>query len=479
MNHYLCRSLLLAGITLLISSCESLAPHAKKPVIDMPSRWHSRDKHAAAQPVQINALAWWKKFHDPQLNQLMTEALLNNNDLGVATGNIFAAQAALRKVQYSWLPSIGLGGAGFAGQFPDRKFVGPQLPIPQLPFNHSPRVNGYFAGFVPEYSLNILKNIKQGNVARLNLAMQSAEQNATRLGVISQVAGSYLSLLGLKKQLALQDQMIHDATALRDLTTVQYQQGSVSTTNVIAVDQLIASLRKKRPIIQHDITKVENALNVLTNKNPGAIITKNHFDRIHTQGVIPINLPSETLKARPDVAIAEYQLEISHAMVGVAASELFPSFSLTGLGGASTIDLTSILSWGSGLGAGVAVAKMPLISMEVFAGIAQAKGKKYAAYHNYIKTVRNAFAEVDNALSQHASIDQSYDQQYIAAQKAKEQYHVAKNQYQQGAISYADTLAAKLNFDYMQANLNQAKMQQMRSIVNLYQVFAGGCSSHA
>lgn len=474
MNTYICRALLLASIAIAISSCESLSSHTKKPVIDMPARWHSRDKHTIVQPVQVNALAWWTKFHDPQLNQLMTEALSNNNDLSIATGNIFAAQASLRKVQYSWLPSIGLGGTGFAGQFPNRKFVGPQLPLPQLPFNHSPRVNGYFAGFVPEYSLNILRNIKQGNAAHLNLAMQTAEQNATRLGVISQVAGSYFSLLGLKKQLALQEQMIHDATALRDLTTLQYQQGAVSTTNVTAIEQLIATLRKKKPIIQHDITKVENALNVLTNKNPGAIITRNHFDRIRTQGVIPIHLPSETLKVRPDVAIAGYQLEISHAMVGVAASELFPSFSLTGLGGASSLDLTSILSWGTGLGAGIAVAEMPLISMEAFANIARAKGKKYAAYYNYIKTVRNAFAEVDNALSQHASIDQSYDQQYIAVQKAKEQYHIAKNQYQQGAISYSDTLAAKLNLDYMQASLNQAKMQQMRSIVNLYQVFGGG-----
>jgi len=325
----------------------------------------------------------------------------------------------------------------------------------------------------------VLKNIKQSNVAHLNLAMQTAEQNAVRLGVISQLSGSYFSLLGLKKQLALQKQMIHDATALRNLTRLQYQQGSVSTINVAAIEQLIATLRKKKPIIQHDITKVENAINALTNKNPGAIITRNHFDRIRTQGVIPINLPSETLKARPDVAIAEYQLEISHAMIGVATSELFPSFSLTGLGGASSLDLRSVLNWGTGLGAGLVVAEMPLISMGIFANIAQAKGKKYTAYYHYIKTVRNAFAEVDNALSQHATIDQSYDQQDIAVQKAKEQYHIAEKQYQQGAISYSDTLSAKLNLDYMQAGLNQAKMQQMRSIVNLYQVFGGGSFEHS
>jgi len=59
-------------------------------VIDVPSRWHSRDKHTTVQPVQVNALAWWKKFHDPQLNQLMTEALSNNNDLSMASGNILA-----------------------------------------------------------------------------------------------------------------------------------------------------------------------------------------------------------------------------------------------------------------------------------------------------------------------------------------------------------------------------------------------------
>lgn len=437
----------------------------------MPDRWHSHDKKTMVRPVQINTLAWWTKFHDPQLNQLITEALANNNDLGIATGNVLAAQAALKKVQFSWLPTLGLAGTGFGGRFSNTEVT---QPLPILPFNHPPRFNGYFAGFVPEYTLNAITSIKQGDVARFNLALQTAETNAVRLGVISQMAGSYFSLLGLKKQLALQEQMIRDATSLRKLTAIQCQQGAVSTINVAALDQSIATLRKKTPKLHHDITKIENAINVLTNRNPDSIITKNNFDHLSTQDIIPINLPSETLKTRPDIAIAEYQLQISHAMVGVAASQLFPSISLTGLGGASSLDLTSLLNFGSGLGAGLAIAKMPLISMEIYAEIARAKGKKYAAYYNYLKTVRNAFAEVDNALSQHATVDQTYEQQYIAVKKAQEQYTIAENQYKQGAISYSKTLLTKLNLDYMKAGLNQAKMHQMRSIVNLYQVFGGG-----
>lgn len=457
-----------------LSGCALLSPHPKKPIINAPQQWRSQDNKTTIRPVSINTLAWWKKFHDPQLNQLMKEALTRNNDLGIATGNLLAAQAALQKVNFSWLPTLGGVGTGLSGRFSSRNIDAPTLPDPISSVLNRSHFDGYFAGFVPDYTLNIITNIKEGQAARFNLAMQTAEKNAVRLGIISQVAGSYFSLLGLKKQLILQEKMIHDATALKNFTTIQYQQGSVSKIRVASIEQFIATLRKKTPKIRHDITKVENALNVLTNKNPGNIITRNNFDNFSTQGIIPINLPSETLKARPDVAIAEYQLEISHAMVGVAVSELFPSISLTGLFGAASLQLTSLINAGQNFGAGLLFSKMPLVDMKVYSDIARAKGKKYAAYFNYIKTVRSAFAEVDNALSQHATVNQSYEQQRIAVEKAQEQYQIANNRYQQGAISYSSTLLVKLNLDYMKAALNQAKMQQMKSIVNLYQVLGGG-----
>ena len=66
------RASLLISIMMLLSSCSLLSSNTKKPIINMPDRWHSHDTKTTLRPVQINTLAWWTKFHDPQLNQLIT-----------------------------------------------------------------------------------------------------------------------------------------------------------------------------------------------------------------------------------------------------------------------------------------------------------------------------------------------------------------------------------------------------------------------
>ena len=470
-TYYVC---LLLSVLFLLPSCADLSTKHEKPAIKMPATWSSRDNKTKITSIKMNQVAWWKTFHDPQLNQLISDALVHNNDLSMAAGNIMQARASIQKIQAGWLPVLGLGGTAFKGEISDFSFQAPGVPFPIRNQDHSVHFDGYTAGFVPAYTLNIMQQLKLGKVAQYNLAMQEASINAVRLGVISQVAGSYFSLLGLQKQLSLQEQWVNDAKALRKYTQIQFQSGAVSQENLAVVDQLIASLQKKIPTLHYNITQVQNALNVLIDKNPGPLLTHNHFASIQTKGIIPINLPSETLKSRPDVAIAECQLQLKHAMIGVAASQLFPSINLTGLFGAASVDLGTLLRFGNGLGVGQLVGGIPLVNMEAFADIKKTKGERYTAYYNYVKTVRNAFAEVDNALSEHSTINESYEQQAVALKSARDQYLIAKKQYRQGVISYAATIMYKMNVDYMAAMLNESKMQHMASIVNLYQVLGGG-----
>ena len=120
------------------------------------------------------------------------------------------------------------------------------------------------------------------------------------------------------------------------------------------------------------------------------------------------------------------------------------------------------------------IAGMPILNLGVYADIAKAKGEQYTVYYNYLKTVRTAFADVENALSRHSTINQSAAQQALALQQAKVQYTIVKQQYQQGMISFAQTIMYKMNIDYMEMMQNEIKMQQMASIVNLYQALGGG-----
>jgi NodT family efflux transporter outer membrane factor (OMF) lipoprotein len=462
--------------TLLLSGCSFFNPSTNKPDIDSPEKWQHLTSTTEVKNSNLPDLAWWEKFNDPQLNTLMKDALENNNNIQTAIGNIIQAEASVDKANYSWLPTAGIGGSVFGGQIFGTSFenkTGNPLLDSYKP-ESSQNFSGYSAGFAPSYTLNILRQIKMGNIADLNLALQIQAKNAVRLAIISQVAGNYFNFLGLKKQLQIQNQMLNDAKALRKYTIIQYEHGQSSEMNVKGLDQFISMLDSQIPSIQNDLVMTQNALRILTNKNPGKIITKNNFDNINTKGIIPVNLPSEVLKSRPDIAIADYQLQMTNEQIAANAAKFFPSISLTGMVGDVSMQLTNLFSFGAGFWSAALGAAMPVLDMGIFADIDKSKGEYYSAYYNYIEKVRTAFMEVDNGLSKNKTVRQEYQQQETGLMTAEEQYQLARIMYEQGAISYSDTLAAKLNTDYMLSNVNKSKIKQMNSIVNLYDVLGGG-----
>lgn len=470
------KQMVLVTSSVILSSCALLGPDYHEPQLNAPQAWSSKDGNATNSSESMPDMAWWHKFNDPQLNALVESALVNNNNLQVAMGNMLQAQASLKKVQMSWVPTVSIGGAGFAGQYFNPGFQnnsGYPL-LNSLNQNNPQNFDGYAFGAMPSYTVNVFSLIKQGEIAKLNVAIQQQSVNAMRLGVISQVANSYFTLLGLHKQLELQQQMLTDAKDLRKYNQIQYNKGSIGQLNLDGLDQFIASLETKIPEIEDNITQTENALQVLTNNNPGKIKMGNTFDNIGTEGVIPVNLPSQVLKSRPDVAIAEYQLQVNNANIGAVTSQFFPTISLTGNVGQMTMQLSNLFNAGGDFWTGTLGAAMPVFNLGLYADVDKAKGGYYAAYYNYIQTVRNAFAQVDDGLSKHDSLNKQYKIQEAGYQKAQDMYTIGQKQYKQGAISLANTVGFKLNIDYTKAGLNQLKIQQLNSIVNMYQVLGGG-----
>jgi outer membrane protein TolC len=139
-----------------------------------------------------------------------------------------------------------------------------------------------------------------------------------------------------------------------------------------------------------------------------------------------------------------------------------------------TMQLSNLFNAGGDFWFGALGAAMPVFNLGLYADVDKAKGGYYAAYYNYIQTVRNAFSQVDNGLSKHDSLTKQYKIQEIGYQKAQNMYAIGQKQYKVGAISLANTVGFKLNIDYTKAGLNQLKIQQLNSIVNLYQVLGGG-----
>jgi outer membrane protein TolC len=339
--------------------------------------------------------------------------------------------------------------------------------------------NGAFAGFVPSYSFNVFANISQTKLAQATLELQKAAYNSTRLTVIGQVSGGYFNLLAQKRQLIIQQQLIDDVKELSRLEMIQVKNGAADMTAIAQYDQQIASYQAQIPAILNAIAQTENAIQVLINQNPGPIVTNGSIDKLNIESIIPSYLSSSVLRNRPDIIQAEGNLRIANANVAVANSMFFPSINITGFGGGMTSAFAQLLNLSTGFWTVAALASMPIIDASSYEQVKAQKGSYYAAYYSYINTVKSAFQNVDNNLTNKQNMDKVYAETYKSYLAADEYYRLTQIQYNYGTSSMTNVVQAQQTLDNVKLYLLQAKAKQLDAIVQVYQALAGGYAAES
>ncbi len=450
----------------ILNACALYGPDYKKPVIES-GVWYSQDTHNTIESnIYLPNIAWWQNFHDPILNQLMLETINNNNNIQIALGNVEQAKSLLQQVNMNWIPNISAN-AGYS----NLQSVGSANNAPLSIFNTQ---NGYGAGFVPNYSLNILQQLRTQDVYKANLEASIYSKNAIRLTVIGQLVASYFTLLANDEQLKLQTTLTNDTHQQLIIAKAQYQEGYISLLTLQQYEIDYYNAKAQIPIIQNNIIQTQNTIRVLINKNPGYIKRAPSFNNIKFTGLIPINLPSEVLKNRPDILMAEAQLRAANASIGVATTNFFPNITLTGMLGSASNSLNNLFNSSNSFWQEQATINMPLLNLNYWEQIWINKDIYYSTYYNYMQVVRSAFLEVDNNLSNHDKITQSYDMQSIRGISSKAAYDISVSRLHEGLDSNITMLNYKIKYDNIMLSLLAIKLLQMQSIVSLYQALAGG-----
>ncbi len=457
---------------LLGGCCKNCIIHEK---VNYPKSTRSGVKYVN-KTIDFSHVAWWKKLHDPELNQLMSQALACNDTIRGSYATIEQAQAQLKAAQYAWIPTLDASANGFAGRTWNTHIT----PRGQLANNSffanrsNLKFRGYDAGFVPGYTLNILSNISNIKAAKASLAMEQSQTQSIKLGIISQMSGTYFMLLSQREQLAVEKALSSDLRKLRQLEHVRFQKGASNIETIINVDQQIAQEEANIPLIENVVAQSENTIHLLLNQNPGPITTHRTLLSLNLNHLTPKSLPSSVLKNRPDIMIALNNLKMAHAQIGVAYSAFFPTISLTGLIGGASVDLTNLLKLSTNIWIAQAAASTKIFNASSYQNIKSAQAGFKAIYYDYLGTLHSAFADVDDALTNEQKNKLSYLQTqkgYLAAQKA---YAIALVQYKAGARDYRNVINAKINLDRSKLSLIQEKAQLLDSMVQVYNAVAGG-----
>lgn len=460
----------LALAAVLVTGC-NVGPKYTRPQAPAPPAFRGPDNTDVSSDAK-NSLGdqqWSTVFREPELQQLIGDALNNNYDVRIAAQRVLEAEAQVRITRAQGLPTLSAGGTGLGAYLPDSL---------SNVLGTNPLVAGSFslsASWTPDF-WGLYR--KQTEAARDQMLAQEWAQRAVRMTLVSQVATTYFTLRALDEQLAIAKSTVDARKNSVDLTQKLSDAGSVPISDLRQAEQLLYTAQAQVPTLEQQIQQQENAMRVLLGQTPGPVA---HTDTTALAPVpqdLPVGLPSQLLERRPDIQQAEAQLMAANAQVGAARAAFFPQLSISASAGLGGNDWSNLFDPSGHTIYGLGSLAQPLFEGGKLKGQYDlTQRQKEELVLNYQKTILGAFRDVSNALIAVNKQRATREQQQHLVEAAQDATRLARIRYQAGAASYLEVLTNDTNLFNAQLQLINAQQSEALTLVQLYQALGGGWQS--
>jgi len=457
--------LIAAMVALVLSAC-TLGPDYRKPDVDMPGSWRFGEEGKEAR-ASVDT-RWWKQFGDPVLEEMIETAVKDNKDVLIAAARIEEYMGRYVAVRGEMFPQASAGGAAARQRATQENITGWQKGL-------SPEYSTYQVTLNAGWEIDLWGKLRRATeAARADLLSKEESRRAVLLTLAATVAGSYIDLRNLDRQLEIARQTLETRRASLDLFNLRFSGGVVSELELSQVKSEYESARAAIPQIEKSIFQGENALNVLLGRNPGPVNRGKSIDEF-SMPEIPAGLPSDILERRPDIRQAEQDLIGANARIGVARAAYFPSISLTGLFGSLSVELDNLFTgpaqtWNFG---GSVV--LPVFMAGRLYGQEKAtEAQQKQALIRYRQTVQGAFREIEDNLVDRSKTMEKMEAQAAQVDSLRTYRDLALLRYENGYSSYLEVLDAERNLFNMELTYIQTKGAVFRAMVNLYKSMGGG-----
>ena len=310
----------------MLAGCAAVGPDYVAPETDVPDGWsQGMDEGLSTAPVE--RVEWWRLLDDAVLNELVETARRNNNTLEIAGLRVLEARAQLGIAQGLQFPQS-QAASGEATYLSPPENTGIDNRYWQL---------GIGAGI--SWEIDFWGRFKRGIEAADAAYLASiAGFDQAQVLLAAAVVGTYTTIRSLEEQLAIAHQNVAIQQRSYDITEVLYRNGSDSELDMQQALTLLLSTEATIPALETALVRARNALSVLLGEPPGRLIAQLEQGQglPRVPDAIAIGVPADLLRQRPDVRQAEYLAMAQNAAVGLAAADLYPSFSLTGTIGVSS-----------------------------------------------------------------------------------------------------------------------------------------------
>lgn len=466
-----------------LAAC-TVGPDYTPPKPAMPTAFASA---APAASGTTELAHWWTGFGDPTLDGLVVRALHDNLDVQSAASRIRAARqqeiiagaafwptlTADPQVTHTTLSrnAISLSGlGGLTGGPPSTANTGTSFGLPGNSFST------YQLGVSASWELDLFGRTRRTvEAARDTTAASVWDARDTQVALISEIADAYFALRVAQVRLDIARRDLTRQRDLLDLVRARARSGLASDLDVRQQQTVVAATESGLSPLTAELAVQRHALDVLLGAAPETALELPPSAALPAAPVVPIGLPADLLRRRPDIRAAERQLAAATANIGVAVADYYPDITLTAAPALVSTALSNLLTWGSrNLTAGASASWSLFDGGKVKANVAVMDERARQALLAYRKTVLTALQEVEDALTRCAADRARQRIEAVQTARARDAADLARVQYRAGLVPLSTVLtteAALLNAEDGAAQTDSASAQDL---VALYTALGGG-----
>lgn len=490
------------SIMALAAGC-SVGPDFARPTAQTPAHWSDRalapsapadqppaDPHSLPPPLSqvteqsAELRGWWNGFNDAGLDSLIERAVPANLDLRAALLRIDEARAQRAISAAAYWPSVAVD-ASFA-----RQRISETTPTGSL-FNSAGNLhlpggagisipnpyNQYQLSAAASWEIDLFGRVRRSvEAADANVQVAAEDRRGILVAVLADVAQAYLELRGAQERLRVANENLATLEELLDLTRQRLAAGLTTDIDVSNAAAQAYATRASLPPLQAQITQSVNQLSRLVGREPEAL--RGELDIAASLPAVPpqvpIGLPTDLARRRPDIREAEANLHAATAQIGVAVANLFPRLTLGASGGFQSETAGNLLTWASRFGSLGPTLELPVFDRGRWTAVHLYDVRAQEAALAYQRTVLNALHEVENSLAKYAADQQRRNWLLATVSQSLDALTLSRLRYEGGLSNFIEVLDAERTHQQNELALADSTTAVTTDLVDLYRALGGG-----
>lgn len=427
--------IIVLGVLTLLSAC-TVGPDYVRPAAVTPPVFKEMSGWKVAQPRDRTIRGkWWEIYNDELLNELEEKVDVSNQNVAAAEARFRQARSQLQGARAGYVPTVSVGASATRSRRPIAIGGG---------ITTSETTSGYQLPIDVSWEPDLWGRVRRTVEAnRASAQASAADLESLRLSIRATLAQDYFQLRTLDAQKQLMDATAANYRRFLDLTKNRYASGVASRADVLQAETQLRSTEAQAVDIGVQRAQLEHAIAVLIGK-PAALFAIPAAPLAAEPPAVPVDVPSNLLERRPDIAAAERRVAAANAQIGAAEAAYFPTITLSASAGFESAELSKWLTWPSRFWSlGAAMTEVIYDGGLRGALTDEARAAYDATVADYRQAVLTGFQEVEDNLAALRVLEDEARVQNEALLAARQSVQLTTNQYQAGTASSLDVIVTQ------------------------------------